>query len=59
MILAFDDFDPSGTTFRYAIPIEKDEMFVDLVHIKKLMNWFDESIERIGNKITELNRNQE
>lgn len=59
LILAFDDFDPSGTTFRYAIPIGKDEMFIDLVHIKKLMNWLDESIERIGNRITELNRNEE
>lgn len=55
LILAFDDFDPYGTTFRYAIPIGKDEMFIDLIHIKKLMNWFDESIERIRKRITELN----
>jgi hypothetical protein len=55
IILAFNDFDPFGVTFRYAVPIGKDEIFIDLVHIKKLMNWFDESIERIGKKITELN----
>ncbi|MFK7749287.1 MAG: hypothetical protein AB8B65_12900 [Kordia sp.] len=53
LILAFDDFDPYGTTFRYAVPIKKDEMFIDLVHIKKLMSWFDESIVRIKNRITE------
>lgn len=57
LILAFDDFDPYGTTFRYAIPIGKDEMFIDLIHIKKLMDWFDESIERIGIRIKELNSN--
>jgi hypothetical protein len=50
IILAFNDFDPFGVTFRYAVPIGKDEIFIDLVHIKKLMNWFDESIERIGKK---------
>ncbi|MEM6316142.1 MAG: hypothetical protein AAF960_00645 [Bacteroidota bacterium] len=55
LILAFDDFDPNGITFRYAIPIGKDEMFIDLIHIKKLMSWFDESIEIIGKRITELN----
>ena len=57
LIFAFHDFDPYGITFRYAIPIGKDEMFIDLVHIKKLMDWFDESIEKISERITELDEN--
>jgi len=47
LIFAFNDFDPGGITLRYASPIVKDEIFIELIHIKKLMNWFDESIERI------------
>ena len=53
IIIAFNDFDPYGTTFRYGIPLGKDEMFIDLIHIKKVMSWFSESIRRIKQKIYE------
>jgi DNA-binding transcriptional MerR regulator len=54
IILAFDDFDPNGTTFRYGVMISKDEMIVDLLHIKKLMGWFTESCQIIKKKLSEI-----
>ncbi len=64
IIIAFNDFDSKGTTFRYGTKIEKDEMFIDLWHIQNLMNWFSESIfsikeciyknSRIESKLTML-----
>lgn len=54
IIIAFNDFDPGGITFRYGISIEKDEMFIDLIHIKKIMSWFSESIHIISKKLSEL-----
>lgn len=51
IILAFNDFDPNGTAFRYGIRVDKDEMFIDLNHIQKIMDWFSESIHRIMKEI--------
>lgn len=53
IVIAFNDFDSNGTTFRYGEWIDKDEMFIDLIHIKKLMNWFSESIHKIQNRLKE------
>jgi len=55
IIFAYNDFDPFGVNFRYAIPIGKDEIFIDLIHIKKMMNWFDEAIERISEESSKAN----
>lgn len=51
IILAFDDFDPNGTTFRYGISIKKDEIFIDLNHLMKMMEWFSNAIHNIQNEI--------
>jgi hypothetical protein len=46
LILAFHDFDPSSTTFRYGDPGvfshstgDRGEFWFDLPHTKKLMGW--------------------
>ncbi len=46
IILAFNDFDPGGTTFRYG-GILRDEVFIDLKHLKQAMEWFVLSIRRV------------
>ncbi len=54
MILAFNDFDPGGTTFRYGGPgafTSHDEAWVDLEHVKKIMGWLAESFQRIRIKL--------
>jgi hypothetical protein len=48
IILVFNDFDPGGTTFRYGNGLEKDEVFVDFIQLKNLMNWFALSFESIN-----------
>lgn len=47
LITAFNDFDPKGTTFRYGVKINNDEMVVDFNHIKTLMNSFYQLISSI------------
>ncbi|MBV5314466.1 MAG: hypothetical protein JZU47_14290 [Prolixibacteraceae bacterium] len=54
IILAFNDFDPDGTSFRYGLKADIDEMFIDLIHIKKLMNWFSESFHNIKKRQSEI-----
>lgn len=49
VILAFNDFDPKGTAFRYGGDIPR-EVWADLVHIKKLMSWIAESFQKIKNQ---------
>ncbi|MEO8253462.1 MAG: hypothetical protein ABI554_03670 [Flavobacterium sp.] len=49
IVFAFNEFDPEGTTFRYGIKINNDEMFIDLHHIKKMMDWFSQSIHKVNN----------
>ena len=47
IILAFNDFDPNGTAFRYGGLMLNDEVFVDLNHLKVLMGWQTSAIQRI------------
>lgn len=46
IILAFNDFDPGGTTFRYG-GFTPGEVWVDLVHVKKLMGRLAQSFQNI------------
>jgi hypothetical protein len=50
IVTVFDDFDPGGTTFRYGGRIKYDEMFVNLRHVKILMNWLSDSFRTIALK---------
>lgn len=47
IILSFNDIDPKGTTFRYGGELRQGEMFVDLTHMKTLMEWFAETFKQI------------
>ena len=47
IIVAFNDFDPGGTTFRYGGYLEKGEMFIDFIQLKTLMDWLSQSFENI------------
>jgi len=54
VVLAFADFDPESTTFRYSDSGifsrrtgDSGEFWIDLVHVKKLMGWVAESFQRI------------
>jgi len=47
IIEAFDYSDPKGTAFRYGTTVPKDEMYVDMKHVKTLMDWLSESFRRI------------
>lgn len=50
IILIFNDFDPNGTTFRYGGFLERDEVFVDLAHMKTLMDWLADSFQKINDR---------
>ncbi len=53
IILAFNDFDPDSTTFRYggfAFLSKHGEVWVDLVHMKTLMGWLAESFQKIRHR---------
>lgn len=52
IILAFNDFDPNSTTFRYGgfAPFLQGEVWVDLVHIKTLMSWLAQSFQNIRHR---------
>ena len=50
IVIAFHDFDPCSTTFRYGgfgYVQNQGEMWVDLVHMKTLMGWLAESFQKI------------
>lgn len=47
IILAFNDFDPDSTTFRYGGSFIPGEVWVDLVHMKTLMGWLARSFQNI------------
>lgn len=49
VILAFNDFDPKGTTFRYGGNVP-GEVWADIVHIKKLMGWMAESFRKVRDR---------
>lgn len=47
IIIAFNDFDPDGTTFRYGGGLILDEVFIDFIHLKTLMTWTSQSFQNI------------
>jgi hypothetical protein len=47
IIEAFVYSDPKGTAFRYGITVPDDELYADMRHVRKLMNWLSESFKRI------------
>lgn len=47
IIIAFDEFDPYGTSFRYGDKLYQNEIFVDLIHLKKMMDWLKISMNKI------------
>jgi len=47
IVTTFNDFDPYGTTFRYGGSINIDEIYIDLSHVKTLMNWLPDSFQKI------------
>lgn len=51
LIDAFNYSDPKGTAFRYGITIPKEELYVDLIHLKELMNWLAETFELIRREL--------
>ncbi len=53
-IYSLDEFDPKGTAFRYGLEIEVDETFIDLYHIKEIMNRFSNSMHRIKERYNTL-----
>lgn len=50
ILLTFNDFDPYGTTFRYGGKLNRDEIYIDLAHVKTLMNWLAESFQKINDR---------
>jgi hypothetical protein len=52
VILAFNDFDPNSTTFRYGgfSSFSQGEVWVDLVHVKTLMGWLARSFQNIRHR---------
>ncbi len=51
MIKSFNEFDPGSTAFRYGNLDWKDEMVIDLNHIREIMQWSSESFHRIYNEL--------
>jgi len=47
IIKAFDYSDPNGDAFRYGVTYPQDELYADIRHIKKQMDWLSQSFERI------------
>lgn len=47
IITVFHESDPKSTTFWYGDLLPKNELFVDMLHVKKLMLWLSESFRRI------------
>lgn len=47
VLIAFNDFDPEGTAFRYGGNSAKEETFIDFIQLKTLMNWTSESFINI------------
>ena len=49
IILAFHDFDPNGTTFRYGESLQSDEVIVDIAHMKDSMGRLTEAFHKVRN----------
>lgn len=47
IVISFDEFDPNGTSFRYGDAVYRDELFIDLVHLKKMMDCLTISMSKI------------
>ena len=50
IVNAFDGVDPHGDIFRYGGDIVKDEILIDMRHLKTMMRWFAESINNIHSR---------
>ncbi|WP_114752022.1 hypothetical protein [Pleomorphovibrio marinus] len=51
IIEVFNYTDPKSTAFRYGITVPKEELYADLKHIKKMMDWLSESFLTIKEEI--------
>lgn len=49
IIIVFDEFDPGGTSFRYGGSMP-GEVWVDIQHVKTLMDWISRSFRKIRNR---------
>jgi len=47
LINAFNDFDPNSTTFRYGTNLPKDEILIDLPHLKEIITLSAEAFQSI------------
>ncbi len=47
MIKSFNEFDPGSTAFRYGDLDWKDEMVIDLRHIREIMDWSSDYFHRV------------
>ena len=47
IIITFDTFDPYGTAFRHGGQINSNEVFIDFIQMKTVMNWMAESFKNI------------
>ncbi len=54
IIHVFNDFDERGTTFRYGSGSKKDEVYIDLMHVKTKMGMLAESFQKIKDSRIEI-----
>ena len=47
IIIAFDYVDPNGAALRYGETKPSEELYVDMNHVKELMNWLSQSLKNI------------
>lgn len=47
LIAAINRFDPGGTTFRYGGDLDRGEVFIDFIQLKRLMGWVSHSFQNI------------
>lgn len=51
IIESFNHIDQKGTAFRFGITIPKDELYIDLKHMKQLMSWLQVAFQTIKDEI--------
>jgi hypothetical protein len=54
IIIAFNDFDPGGTAFRYGGNLNKDEVFIDFIQLKTLMERLSTSFKNIKKRKSQI-----
>lgn len=54
IIIAFHDFDPNSTSFRYGTEKYLEEMVVNLSHLKELMGLLSESFQKINRELKSI-----